>query len=445
VGIFVALLSGTPARADTWTTTAGTQITTSTSTTRVGIGLTPVVGPPVAALDVRNATSANDGFRVNQTIAGTGTVLARFRNNTTDRMVLTTAGSLGIGIATPAEKLHVVGNIYATGTVNGFATMSNVNAVNGNSSAGHGVSGISSGGGAQAGVFGYAGPASNGANGVIAANDDEEAANGLAAYRVQTYTPGGDLVPAQSGSAIAALGGQFAIDAVTGQGSANQNTVPPYVGTVAVLATNYVSDCTAFGQNCAAVVGQVKDMSQAWAGRFMGDVDVTGSGYFVNGNFVASDARLKKDVQDLRYGLEQVLKLRPVTYKWKDGHDDRTKIGVIAQEIDKVLPEVVTTNRTSGMLAVEYQEIIPVAIKAIQEQENVIRRQAATIQQLDARLTALEKSRGAQTASLFSGGFGASSMLLALLPIGLFVAWRRQNRKGQPSALIPSPSPRRAG
>jgi hypothetical protein len=79
---------------------------------------------------------------------------------------------------------------------------------------------------------------------------------------------------------------------------------------------------------------------------------------------------------------------------------------------------------------VEYQEIVPVAIKAIQEQQAKIREQAAVIEQLDTRLAALEKGRQpVMTSSVLGGGLGATAML-ALIPVGLIVARRRQNRKG---------------
>jgi len=400
VGVAVAgVLLATSAKADTWTTATAGQIT-SGSSTKVGVGQTS----PTTELDVQSNTVGREAFRVNQ--VQSGSAIARFRQNGTDRMLLTAPGNLGIGTTSPSQKLHVAGSIVADGT-----------------SSTHGVSGKTTGGNTVAGVFGYAGPLSNGANGVLAVNDDDEAATGLAAFKVQQWGVG-TLVPAGSGSAVTAFGGQFAIDSTTG----STNPRPNYAGSAAMLASNMVTDCSGFNFNCAAVVGQAGDINQAWAGRFIGDVDVVGNGYFQNGSFVASDARLKKDVRDLPYGLSEVLKLRPVTYKWKDGRDDRTKLGVIAQEIQKVLPEVVTTNRTTGMLAVEYQEIVPVAVKAIQEQQATIRQQATLIAQMDARIAALEKGRkGPIASSIPGGGLGAAAML-ALVPVGLLFARRRQSR-----------------
>ena len=54
---------------------------------------------------------------------------------------------------------------------------------------------------------------------------------------------------------------------------------------------------------------------------------------------VGSDERLKKDIQPLVYGLGTVQALRPVSFSWK--HDGKEDIGLIAQEVQKLVPEVV--------------------------------------------------------------------------------------------------------
>jgi hypothetical protein len=86
-----------------------------------------------------------------------------------------------------------------------------------------------------------------------------------------------------------------------------------------------------------------------------------------------SDFRLKKNIADLSYGLKEVLKLRPVSYLWKKRPEDGLALGLIAQEIRKVIPEVVTEGTDEEKtLAVKYSELIPVLIKAIQEQQRII-------------------------------------------------------------------------
>jgi hypothetical protein len=91
-----------------------------------------------------------------------------------------------------------------------------------------------------------------------------------------------------------------------------------------------------------------------------------------SGNFTAygnitssSDARLKKDVATVTDALDIVSELRGVWYTRIDTGADR--VGVIAQEIDEVLPEVVYENPETGYLSVSYGDIVGVLIEAIKE------------------------------------------------------------------------------
>jgi multidrug efflux pump subunit AcrB len=96
--------------------------------------------------------------------------------------------------------------------------------------------------------------------------------------------------------------------------------------------------------------------------------------------YSTSDKRLKENIKPLDNALDKVLKISGVEFDWKEltekekktihsnkGHD----VGVIAQEIEKVLPEVVTT-RDNGYKAVKYEKIVPLLIEAIKEQQEQI-------------------------------------------------------------------------
>ena len=93
--------------------------------------------------------------------------------------------------------------------------------------------------------------------------------------------------------------------------------------------------------------------------------------------FSTSDRRLKENITPIGYALEKIERINGVTFDWKKlteeeeiyihgnkGHD----VGVIAQEIEAVLPEAVTT-RDSGYKAVNYEKIIPLLIEAIKDQQ----------------------------------------------------------------------------
>ena len=95
------------------------------------------------------------------------------------------------------------------------------------------------------------------------------------------------------------------------------------------------------------------------AAIFSGDVTTNGS---------ASDERLKENIVPLEKGLEEIEKIKTYTFNYKDRPED-TLPGVIAQEIEKILPEVVydIEMEDDTYKAVRYQQIVPVLIEAIKE------------------------------------------------------------------------------
>jgi len=87
--------------------------------------------------------------------------------------------------------------------------------------------------------------------------------------------------------------------------------------------------------------------------------------------FYSSDERLKENVKPIENALDKVSKINGVTFDWienmKEFHpNEGNDVGVIAQEIEKVLPEVVET-RDSGYKAVKYEKIVPLLIESIKD------------------------------------------------------------------------------
>lgn len=81
----------------------------------------------------------------------------------------------------------------------------------------------------------------------------------------------------------------------------------------------------------------------------------------------SSDRRLKKNVAPLSYGLADVLRLAPVTFRWKDARmGGQRELGLIAQDVREVVPEVVGRN-ADGMQSLDYAKLVPVLVRAIQE------------------------------------------------------------------------------
>lgn len=102
--------------------------------------------------------------------------------------------------------------------------------------------------------------------------------------------------------------------------------------------------------------------------------------FSVNPLNTASDRRMKKNIQDMNYGLSTLLKLRPVTYEWKE-HDNGTRLGFIAQELEEVIPEIVTQDE-KGNYGVRYAELIPVLTKCIKEQQTQIEQLTQKVEKL---------------------------------------------------------------
>ncbi|RMG76308.1 MAG: tail fiber domain-containing protein [Bacteroidetes bacterium] len=90
-----------------------------------------------------------------------------------------------------------------------------------------------------------------------------------------------------------------------------------------------------------------------------------------------SDIRYKKDIEKITGALEKVLKMNGVYYNWKTeeypqaGFDTTRQVGVIAQEMEKILPEVVNTDE-EGYKSVEYSKLVAVLIEAMKEQQKQI-------------------------------------------------------------------------
>lgn len=102
-------------------------------------------------------------------------------------------------------------------------------------------------------------------------------------------------------------------------------------------------------------------------------IDVAGSVRINGVVFNPSDARLKRDVTPLRDTLARLSRVRGVTYRWnelaakKGLVDDQTQVGVIAQELQTVFPELVAPPDADGYLAVDYPHLSAVLLQAVNE------------------------------------------------------------------------------
>jgi hypothetical protein len=101
--------------------------------------------------------------------------------------------------------------------------------------------------------------------------------------------------------------------------------------------------------------------------------------------FFTSDKRHKNNIQTIPNALEKVSKLNGVTWEWNDDVNEVTKstpkTGLIAQEVQEVLPEVVKT-RDDGFLALDYSKMMGLMVEAIKEQQTQIHSLTIEIEKL---------------------------------------------------------------
>ena len=93
-----------------------------------------------------------------------------------------------------------------------------------------------------------------------------------------------------------------------------------------------------------------------------------------------SDERLKNINGNIENAVDKLMTLRTVNFSWKNDENQKENLGLIAQDVEKVFPQVIDSNTLTNLgdsddfdkteyLGVRYQELVPVLIKAIQEQQ----------------------------------------------------------------------------
>ena len=122
-----------------------------------------------------------------------------------------------------------------------------------------------------------------------------------------------------------------------------------------------------------------------------------------NGVIQTSDARDKTDIVPLEESLEKIQHLQPVRYRWKDEFNPGSQIGLLAQDVEKIIPEAVRstdlivnedgtyTEINTERLGLNYSMIVPVLIKAVQEQQEMINQQAEQLNQQQVLINDLVK------------------------------------------------------
>jgi len=139
---------------------------------------------------------------------------------------------------------------------------------------------------------------------------------------------------------------------------------------------------------------------------------------YAQNTVTVSDRRSKSNIHELKYGLTEILKLKPVSFDYKKQLERqkeynapreliKQKLGFIAQDLEGVLPEVVKTHdwkvvdektkqveyKENNMYGVMYSDIVPVTVKAIQEQQEQIETLKSEVSELKALVNKLTSEK----------------------------------------------------
>lgn len=131
-------------------------------------------------------------------------------------------------------------------------------------------------------------------------------------------------------------------------------------------------------------------------GDIASSATIRGVNAYVTGAITAcSDARYKRNIVPLQNALSKVLKMRGTNYYWKTEEfpekqfNTQLQVGFIAQEMERILPEVVTTD-VDGYKGIDYTKLSPVLVEAIKEQQvmiELLKTQVIELEKTNALLT----------------------------------------------------------
>jgi len=114
-----------------------------------------------------------------------------------------------------------------------------------------------------------------------------------------------------------------------------------------------------------------------------------------------SSRRSKTNIRKVQDALDKVADLRGVTFDWKDS--GRRDIGLIAEEVGKVVPEVVTYEDNGvDAKSLDYAHLVALIIEAIKEQQRMIDDQSRELEDIKAAVKILSAQKAKRTVSSFT-------------------------------------------
>ncbi len=144
-------------------------------------------------------------------------------------------------------------------------------------------------------------------------------------------------------------------------------------------------------------IGNTAVHTAAFLAGVNGATSSSGTQVFVNAagqlGTITSSLRFKDDVEDMGEATDGLMKLRPVTFRYKAGVDDGSRLlqyGLVAEEVAKVYPDLVQYDDKGQPFTVRYHMINAMLLNEVQKQHGTIEEQKAQLQEQDARIRKLE-------------------------------------------------------
>jgi cell division protein ZapA (FtsZ GTPase activity inhibitor) len=158
------------------------------------------------------------------------------------------------------------------------------------------------------------------------------------------------------------------------------------IGEYNLAGSTVTNSATDFSlENTAFVIGNGTDennRSDALTVLFDGTTTIAGD---LNVN---SDARLKSNIISLGGTLTKLLQIDGKSYTMKKDESEKQKIGLLAQDIEKVFPELVSESH--GIKSVNYQGLVPVLINALKEQDAMMKEQDSRLSKQQSEIDELK-------------------------------------------------------
>ena len=310
-----------------------------TSTGNVGIG-TASPNRQLTLSSSQAVMSFNATSYRNTTIGSdaTGSFIVYDDTAAAYRMVINSSGNVGIGTASPARTLHVLG-------ASGIGTVMKLEGASGTTTylqlAYNGATN------AQSGYIGY----DSSSNMTLFTNDTER----------MRITSGGDMI-------------------LQGVNSSKIHFYRAYSGDPSNVGM------ALFNTSGTTVVSLNGNGGGIYTASLGTGIVYSSGGLLTSTN--PSDERLKDNIENISWGLDEILKLRPVNYTWKDDPIDQgIQYGFIAQEVQEVMPEAVKEfGEETKYLGLEKEAIYVTLVKAIQEQQEQIKSLTEQVEALKSQI-----------------------------------------------------------